>query len=58
MAKKKLTLNVEEQVIRRAKRFSAEHDTTGSQLVSDFLASLNAETESVPSVVASLRGLI
>ena len=58
MAKKKLTLSVEEQVIQRAKRFSVEHDTTVSQLVSDFLASLDAGTESVPPVVASLRGLI
>lgn len=58
MSKKKLTLSVEEQVIRRAKRFSAEHDTTVSQLVSDFLASLDAESETVPPVVASLRGLI
>ena len=58
MAKRKLTLSVDEGVIRRAKRFSAQHDTTVSQLVTDFLASLaDAPGEATP-VVSSLRGVL
>ncbi len=58
MAKKKLTLSVDEGVIRRAKQFSAEHDTTVSQLVTDFLASLEDERTGETPVVSSLRGAL
>ena len=40
MPKTKLTLSVDEALIRKAKRFSAQHNTTVSQLVTRFLASL------------------
>ena len=58
MSKKKLTLSVDERVILRAKRFSAEHDTTLSQLVTDFLDSLDAGPDQTTPVVARLRGLL
>ena len=58
MAKRKLTLSVDEGVIRRAKRFCAEHQTTVSQLVTDFLASLEHEPGEATPVVSSLRGVL
>ena len=58
MAKRKLTLSVDEGVIRRAKRFSAQHETTVSQLVTDFLASLEDEPGEATPVVSSLRGVL
>jgi len=58
MPKTKLTLSVDEAVIRKAKRFSALHSTTVSQLVTEFLASLeDSEGRSTP-VVARLRGVL
>lgn len=58
MAKKKLTLSVEERVIRRAKRFSAQHQTTVSQLVTEFLASLGDEDNAPTPIVSKLRGVL
>jgi hypothetical protein len=58
VAKKKLTLSVEERVIRRAKRFSAQHQTTVSQLVTEFLASLEEEDRAPAPIVSKLRGVL
>jgi hypothetical protein len=43
MARKKLTLSVDEQVIERARRYSRLHNTSISQLVSNYLAQLGAD---------------
>lgn len=40
-SRKKLTLSVDEQVIERARRYSREHNTSISQLVSNYLAQLD-----------------
>lgn len=58
MSKKKLTLSVEESVIRRAKRFSRRHGISISRLVSEFLASLDDGRKEDTPVVARLRGLL
>ncbi len=58
MAKKKLTLSVDEGVIRRAKRFSAEQGTTVSRLVTEFLASLEHDPGEATPVVSRLRGVL
>ena len=58
MSKKKLTLSVDEAVIRRAKRFSKRNETSVSRLVNEFLASLeDDETVSTP-IVSRLRGVL
>ena len=57
MSKKKLTLSVDERLIRRAKRFSASHDTTVSQLFSEFVDSLEDETAG-SAVIERLTGII
>ena len=57
MAKKKLTLSVDEAVVARAKRFSRRNQTTVSRLVTDFLASLETEAGSTP-VATRLRGIL
>lgn len=43
MSRKKLTLSVDEQVIERARRYSRLHNTSISQLVSNYLAQLDAD---------------
>jgi hypothetical protein len=43
MSRKKLTLSVDEQVIERARRYSRRHNTSISQLVSNYLAQLDAD---------------
>lgn len=45
MSRKKLTLSVDEQVIERARRYSRRHNTSISQLVSNYLAQLDADQE-------------
>lgn len=57
MAKKKLTLSVDEAVVEHAKRFSRQNRTTISRLVTDFLASLEGEAGVTP-VVSRLRGIL
>lgn len=56
--RKKLTLTVEEDVIRRAKRFSARHGTSVSELVTRFLASLEDGTPADTPIVSRLRGVL
>ena len=58
MAKKKLTLSVEERVILKAKRFSAQHQTTVSQLVTEFLSSLEHDDRTPAPMVSKLRGVL
>lgn len=58
MARKKLTLSVEEQVIERAKRFAERNGTSVSELVTRFLGSLNEEADSETPVVGRLRGVL
>lgn len=43
MARRKLTLTVDEEVIERAHRYGEAHGTSISQLVSDYLSVLAAE---------------
>ena len=58
MPKRKLTLSVEEEAIRKARRFSKKHRTSISRLVSDFLSSL-ADTDGPDTpIVNRLRGVL
>ncbi|MGD2152737.1 MAG: DUF6364 family protein [Gemmatimonadales bacterium] len=58
MSRTKLTLSVDEEVVRRAKRFSRRHDTSLSRLVTDFLSRLvEGEGRRTP-VVSRLRGIL
>lgn len=58
MARKKLTLSVDEAAIRRARRFSRRHGTSISSLVTDFLASLGEQEGSDGRIVSRLRGIL
>jgi len=58
MPRKKLTLSVDEEAIRKARWFSKKHQTSISQLVSEFLSSLgNSENPDTP-IVTRLRGVL
>jgi hypothetical protein len=58
VARKKLTLSVEEGAVRRARRYSKRHGTSVSELVSRFLESLDDEPPAPSRIVSKLRGLI
>jgi len=58
MPKSKLTLSVETSVVERAKRFSRRNQTSISELVSRFLASLDDHAEDSMPVVSRLRGVL
>lgn len=58
MPKTKLTLSVDAGVVERAKRFSRRNETTVSELVSQFLASLEDEDGRATPIVARLRGVL
>ena len=58
MPKTKLTLSVDPDVVARAKRFSERNDTTVSQLVEDFLASLEDSVEAATPISRRLRGVL
>jgi len=58
MAKRKLTLSVDGTVIERAKRFSRRNQTTVSELVTEFLGSLDDQEERAAPIVARLRGVL
>ena len=58
MPKKKLTLSVDETVVERAKQFSRRNQTTVSQLVTEFLGSLEDEGAISTPVVRRLRGVL
>ncbi len=58
MPKTKLTLSVDPEVVARAKRFSERNETTVSQLVEQFLASLEDSVEAATPISERLRGLL
>jgi Family of unknown function (DUF6364) len=58
MPKTKLTLSVDQSVVERAKRFSRRNQTTVSQLVQEFLGSLEDSTHVATPVVSRLRGVL
>ncbi len=58
MSKKKLTLSVDATVVERAKRFSRRNNTSVSELVTAFLASLEDEEQSASPIVDRLIGII
>ena len=55
--RKKLTLSVDEQIIERAHRYSQRHNTSISQLVSNYLSHL-AEAEPQQPYSPTVRRLI
>jgi len=58
VAKTKLTLSVDKALIVRAKRFSQRNDTTISELVSRFLASLDDDRGRAAPITSRLRGVL
>ena len=58
MPKTKLTLSVDPEVVARAKRFSERNETTVSQLVERFLASLEDSVEAATPISTRLRGVL
>ena len=58
MPRKKLTLSVEDEAVRRARWFSKKHDTSISQLVSEFLLSLGASEFPETPIVSRLVGIL
>ena len=58
----KLTLRLEEELIRKAKRFSKKSGKSVSTIVADYFDKLDApppeETEAVTPKVAALRGIL
>jgi hypothetical protein len=58
VAKTKLTLSVDESVIKRAKRFSRRNQTTVSELVSRFLSSLGEHEDEAAPITSRLRGVL
>jgi len=58
VAKTKLTLSVDKALIVRAKRFSKRNDTTISELVSRFLASLDDDRGRAAPITSRLRGVL
>ncbi len=56
----KLTLRLDEELIRRAKKYSARRKKSLSALVAGYFSALEREApqESVPPAVASLRGVL
>ena len=58
MAKTKLTLSVDKALIVRAKQFSQRNDTTISELVSRFLASLDDDRDRAAPITSRLRGVL
>ena len=58
-SKKKLTLSVDEQVIERARRYSARHKTSISQLVTTYLSRLDSPSDlEFSPLVRRLRGIL
>ena len=58
MPRKKLTLSVDETVIRKAKRYAKRHATSVSQLVNRFLSQLDDGDRSDAPIVSRLRGIL
>lgn len=58
MALKKLTLSVEERAIEKARRYSEEHNTSISRLVSRFLDRLPTGDREISPVIRRLMGIL
>lgn len=58
MPKHKLTLSVDEDVVRRAKRLARERGTSVSRLVEESLRGLTEERSESTPLVAELRGTL
>lgn len=58
MPKTKLTLSVDSAVVERAKRFSQRNQTSVSELVSEFLATLEDRGEAARPITSRLRGVL
>ncbi len=58
MSKRKLTLSVDEDAIRRARWFSEKHDTSISRLVSEFLRGLGSPDIRETPLVSRLVGIL
>lgn len=56
--KTKLTLSVDPAIVERAKRFSRRNETTVSELVSQFLASLSDRPGGSGPITSRLRGVL
>jgi hypothetical protein len=57
----KLTLRVEQSLIKRAKLYAKKHGKSVSQIVSDYFSLLNQNAElkkSLPPLTRSLRGVL
>jgi hypothetical protein len=58
MALKKLTLSVEENVIEKARRYSDDHQTSISRLVTHFLSRLPEQEKQISPAVRRLIGIL
>lgn len=58
MSKKKLTLTVEEEALRKARWFSKKHRTSISRLVSDFLSTLEDPESLGTPIIGRIRGVL
>ncbi len=60
--KNKLTLRLDDSLIKRAKRYAREKGTSVSQLVADYFALIEKEPsspdEKLPPITASLSGIL
>jgi hypothetical protein len=57
---RKLTLSIDESVIKRARRYSQRHNVSISRLVTNYLAGLDEPQRALPSsrTVNRLRGIL
>jgi hypothetical protein len=58
MSRRKLTLSVDEEAIRRARWFSDKYDTSISRLVSEFLRGLGSPDVPETPIVSRLVGIL
>jgi len=58
MAKKKLTLSIEEDVIEAAHRYSEQNDISISSIVTKYLVALTRSSGGDSPVVERLRGIL
>lgn len=56
----KLTLRLDESLIKQAKSYAKQHDKSLSQVVSDYFQALTKEVESgeIPPITSSLIGVL
>jgi len=58
MARRKLTLSVDEGAIDTARRYSKRHGTSVSELVTRYLGSLEDTRRKTTPIVSKLRGIL